>query len=81
MAKTNNPNGRPKGTPNKVTAELRTILKDFIYSELERLPEYFETIETAQRLELLVKLIPYALPKVEAVKDNRGEAGENDLWS
>ena len=80
MAKTNNPNGRPKGTPNKVTAELRTILKDFIYSELERLPEYFETIETAQRLELLVKLIPYALPKVEAVKDNRGEAGENDLW-
>lgn len=81
MAKTNNPNGRPKGTPNKVTAELRTILKDFIYSELERLPEYFETIETAQRLELLIKLIPYALPKVEAVKDNRGEAGENDLWS
>ena len=81
MAKTNNPNGRPKGTPNKVTAELRTILKDFIYSELERLPEYFETIETAQRLELLIKLIPYALPKVEAVKDNRGEPSENDLWS
>ena len=55
-------------------------MKNLIYSEMERLPEYFETIETAQRLELLIKLIPYALPKVEAVRDNRSEASENDTW-
>ncbi len=27
---TNNPNGRPKGQPNKITAEVKDLLKDLV---------------------------------------------------
>ena len=29
--------GREKGTPNRLTKELRTILKDVLYNELEKI--------------------------------------------
>jgi hypothetical protein len=35
--------------------------------ELEKLPEYLETLEPKERLNILCKLIPFVLPKVEAV--------------
>ena len=31
--------GREKGTPNRLTKELRTILKDVLYNELEKIEE------------------------------------------
>lgn len=54
--------GRKKGTPNKMTKELRSVLKD-----LEVLKEKLDELETKERLEVLIKLMPYALPKVETI--------------
>ncbi len=34
--------GRKKGTPNRLTKELRSLLKDILYEELERTPEYLD---------------------------------------
>jgi len=34
--------GREAGTPNRLTKELRTILKDVLYNELEKIEELFE---------------------------------------
>lgn len=73
--KTNNPNGRPAGTPNKLTAELREILKGIIEKELEGLADRIEALEPDKRLELLIKLLPYVLPKVETVHPADGEPG------
>ena len=56
--------GRQKGTPNRLTKELRTILKDLIYEELETLQERLSQLETQERLEVIIKLLPYVLPKV-----------------
>lgn len=71
--KTNNPNGRPKGSPNKVTAQLRSILKDVIADELERLPETMEGLDPKERLDVLIKLIPFCMPKVNPVGMSAGE--------
>ena len=71
--KTNNPNGRPAGSPNKLTAELRTILKGIIENELEGLADRIEALEPDKRLELIIKLLPYVLPKVEPVHPADGE--------
>ena len=59
--------GRQKGTPNKLTKELRTLLKDIMYDELEGLQEYLGTLNPKDRVELLIKLMPYILPKVTSI--------------
>ena len=58
--------GRKKGTPNKLTKELRLVLKEVIYNELENIEERLDQLEPKQRLELVVKLMPYVFPKIES---------------
>ena len=56
--------GRQKGTPNRLTRELRAVLKDLIHEELEALQEKLDHLDPKERLEVLVKLLPYVLPMV-----------------
>ena len=65
--------GRQKGTPNRITKELRTLLKDILYQELEQVRERLELLEPKERIELLIKLMPYALPKVTSVSHTTNE--------
>lgn len=59
--------GRQKGTPNRLTKELRTILKNVLYNELENIEELLESLEPKERVELVIKLIPFILPKVDRI--------------
>lgn len=59
--------GREKGTPNRVTKELRTVLKDVFYEELRNLPELLKDLPPKERLELVIRLAPFVLPKVNPV--------------
>ena len=59
--------GRQKGTPNKLTKEIRTVLKDLIYKELDEIKEHLDSLEPKQRIEIVIKLIPYVLLKVESI--------------
>ena len=59
--------GRQKGTPNKLTKEIRTVLKDLIYKEIDEIQEHLDSLEPKQRIELVIKLIPYVLPKVDSI--------------
>jgi hypothetical protein len=65
--------GRESGTPNKLTKELRAALKNILHQEIELLPEHFNKLEPKDRLELLVKLLPFTLPKIEAVNYQENE--------
>lgn len=71
--------GRKAGTPNKLTRELRTALKNVLAEEIEQLHIHFETLEANQRIELLIKLLPYALPKVNAESYSLSEGGISDF--
>jgi len=73
--------GREAGTPNKLTKELRAALKNILHQEIELLPDHFDKLEPKDRLELLVKLLPFALPKVEPASFKIGEGGIADSWS
>lgn len=75
-----NKNGRPSGTPNKLTNELRNVLKDVLLDELSSIKEKLDTLDTKDRLELIIKLMPYAMPKIENVEYTIGEGGQFD-WS
>jgi hypothetical protein len=65
--------GRQKGTPNKLTKELRSIMKEVIYNELENIEERLDQLEPKHRLELVVKLMPYVFPKMESASHKINE--------
>jgi len=69
--------GRELGTPNKLTKELRAALKNILHQEIEMLPEHFSKLKPKDKLDILVKLFPYALPKVDSVHFTRDEP---DNW-
>ena len=63
----NKTGGRTAGTPNKVSGELRKTLKQIIAAELDALPMTLGELPARERLELLIKLLPFALPKVNTI--------------
>ncbi len=65
--------GREKGTPNRITKELRSLLKDVLYEEIGALQERLDALNPKERVELLIKLMPYALPKVTSVSHTTNE--------
>ena len=64
MEKREKTGGREKGTPNKVTRELREILKNIIDQELDALPAMIHRLPDEKRLDVIIKLLPYVLPKL-----------------
>ena len=65
--------GRQKGTPNRITKELRSLLKDVMYDEIRALQERLDALNPKERVELIIKLMPYALPKVTSVSHTTNE--------
>jgi len=72
--------GRKKGTPNKLTKELRTILKNLISDELEQLPFHLENLDSKSRIELITKLLPFALPRVDSEGYKVSEQTIENRW-
>jgi hypothetical protein len=68
-------NKQPEYT-KPLTGNIRATLKEMIQKEIESLPETLKELEPVQRLNILCKLIPYVLPKVESVSHRQGEPDE-----
>lgn len=67
-------NDKPKVEYNKpLTGNIRDTLKELMQKEIESLPGTLKKLEPVQRLNILCKLIPYVLPKVESVTHTQGE--------
>jgi hypothetical protein len=62
---TNNPNGRPKGTPNKATRRVKAVLMDIFETEYtpEKIRHYMECLDDADKLRFFVQVLPYLAPK------------------
>ena len=72
--------GRQKGTPNKLTKEIRALLKNIINEELEALQDKLELLDTKQRLEIMIKLLPYVLPRVNPTSHTTDEPSDFGNW-
>jgi len=70
-------NDKPKVDYNKpLTGNIRDTLKGMMQKEIESLPDTLAELEPVQRLNILCKLIPFVLPKVESVTHTQGEPDE-----
>lgn len=65
---TGNPNGRPKGKPNKITADMREWLKSVIEKNRKQIERDLKSVEPKERLQILERLMQYVIPKQQAVK-------------
>jgi hypothetical protein len=63
---TNNPNGRPKGIPNKSTNDLRQWVGDFIEGEREQIVSDWKALEPKDRIVMFEKLMRFVLPTLQA---------------
>ncbi|WP_206081816.1 hypothetical protein [Maribellus sediminis] len=62
--------GRKKGTPNKVTGTVREMITKSISKELESLPVLFSQLEPKEKMDALIKLMPYIIPKAEVLAED-----------
>lgn len=64
--KTNNPNGRPKGSPNKVSTDLRKWITQFIEDNRQQIKKDWLKLEPKDRIAMFEKLLKYTLPTLQA---------------
>lgn len=71
--------GRKKGTPNKVSLEIREKIQEIIYDEMENISSALESVRESNPsmyLNIVVKLLNYVLPKKKDVTTD-GQQIEN----
>ena len=77
-----NPNGRPKGALNRSTQQLKEIINDILNSELGKIDEYLNELEPKERLNFIIKLMPYVIPKqTETIIEDVTEKGSTIDYS
>ena len=59
--------GRKVGTPNKITSELRDSLKAILDGELVTLKATLDNLPAKDRLDVVLKLMPYCMPKIDSI--------------
>lgn len=57
--------GRPKGSPNRITAELREWISLFINDNKGKIQEDFNSLSPRDRVLLFEKFLKYALPVLQ----------------
>jgi hypothetical protein len=60
--KSGNPNGRPKGAKSRTSEEIRTLLLDFIDSNVSTLQEEFNKLDAEKKLNFIDKMLKHVLP-------------------
>ena len=64
---------------NGVKPNSTHLLKDVLYNELENIEEKLELLEPKERLELMIKLMPYVFPKVVSISHGANEPLDWDM--
>lgn len=59
---------RIKGTPNRITIELREKIQAILESEFENIEQRLNELSTKDRLEITLRLMKFAIPQLKEVQ-------------
>lgn len=62
--------GRKKGTPNKVTGDLRTWITELLDKNRNQIEKDIKRLEPEKRVLMFEKLLNYVIPKMQSI-DNQ----------
>ena len=71
--------GRPLGAKNKISEAMRESLTEVLQCEIDGLKQRFDGLFDIQRIELMIKLLPYCVPKL-ATEININEQSSPDRF-
>lgn len=59
--------GRQKGVLNRTTSETKEVLKKIVNKELNGINSLLRKLEPKERIDALIKLLPYIVPKQNTI--------------
>lgn len=62
-----NPKGKPLGAKNKTSEKLRATISSFLELEFKTIQKDFKTLSPKERAKLYADLLPFAVPKLQAM--------------
>lgn len=62
--------GRKKGTLNLVSGTSKEIISQVINKELQKLPSLLSQMETKEKVDCIIRLLPYILPRISPVEES-----------
>ena len=63
-----NRNGRPKGTPNKTTSEIKEMFQLLLENNINRLQSDFDQLQPNERIRYFLDLASFVIPKQKAIE-------------
>ena len=71
--------GRQKGTPNKSTTNLKFSIQQIVERQFETLESDLEGLDSRDKINFVLKLIEYVLPKQREQKINFNELSDIEI--
>lgn len=71
--------GRKKGTPNRVTSDIRGWLAKLIKQNRRQIEADLQELEPKDRVMMLERLMQYVIPKKQAIKADISDLSEDDV--
>lgn len=56
--------GRPPGSPNKITAEIRSVLSAWVETEMQNIPELYAKLSPKEKAKFLTNVLSFVVPKM-----------------
>lgn len=63
---TGNPNGRPKGSPNRVTGTVKEWIASIIDGNREQFEDDLKKLDAGERVRVISNLLPFVVPKLQS---------------
>jgi hypothetical protein len=66
-----NPNGRPKGSPNKINARVKNLIEKFYFDNEETMQADFDSLDAKDRWAVRLRMLPFITPTMMASKEEK----------